>query len=80
MFKKFKAFFLSLCLFLFGAVSANAQAPAALDTADLGPITQSIQLAASWLDKSVLPAVIGIAVAALIIVIAKFAAKKARPG
>lgn len=77
---KFRVLLFSLVLLLTFAGGAFAQEVAAIDTSKLSAITQSLDNVKAWLSGSVLTAVIGLAVAGLIIVIAKFAARKAKPG
>ena len=74
--KKIRTFLFALIACLSAGVAANA---AALDTTKLADITTSMDNASSWLSGSVTTAIIALIVAALIIAIAKFAGKKARP-
>lgn len=76
MLKNIKTAFAGLCLALAGVSSANA---AALDTAQLGDITASLNTASTWLSGPVTTAIVALIVAVMIIAIVKFAGKKARP-
>lgn len=73
---KMRSLLVALVAFLAGVPSAFA---AALDTSQFSDITASLDTASAWLSGPVTYAVIGIVVAALILAIAKFAGKKARP-
>lgn len=74
--KKIRTILFALIACLSAGVTASA---AALDTTKLADITTSMDNASSWLSGSVTTAIIALIVAALIIAIAKFAGKKARP-
>ena len=74
--RKIRSFLFTLVALLAGVESASA---AALDTSKLSDITASLEVASNWLGGPVTIAVIGIIVAALVLAIAKFAGKKARP-
>lgn len=74
--RKIRSFLFTLVALLAGVESASA---AALDTSKLSDITASLDVASNWLGGPVTIAVIGIIVAALVLAIAKFAGKKARP-
>ena len=74
--KKIRSILLALIACLSAGVTAFA---APLDTTKLADITTSMDNASTWLSGSVTTAIIALIVAGLIIAIAKFAGKKARP-
>lgn len=74
--RKVRSFLFALVALLAGVESASA---AALDTTQLSDITGSLGVASSWLSGPVTTAIIGLVVAVLVLAIAKFAGKKARP-
>lgn len=73
---KIRSLLFALVALLAGVETASA---AALDTSQLSDITASLNTASSWLSGPVTIAICGLIVAALIIGIAKFAGKKAKP-
>ena len=74
--RKMRSWLFALVALLAGVETASA---AALDTSKLSDITSSLDVAGSWLSGPVTLAVIGLVVAVLVLAIAKFAGKKARP-
>ena len=74
--RKMRSWLFALVALLAGVETASA---AALDTSKLSDITSSLDVASSWLSGPVTLAVIGLVVAVLVLAIAKFAGKKARP-
>lgn len=74
--RKMRSWLFALVALLAGVETASA---AALDTSKLSDITSSLNVASSWLSGPVTLAVIGLVVAVLVLAIAKFAGKKARP-
>lgn len=74
--RKIRHYLFALVALLAGVEAASA---AALDTSDLSDITSSLNVASSWLSGPVTTAVVALVVAVLVLAIAKFAGKKARP-
>lgn len=74
--RKIRHYLFALVALLAGVETASA---AALDTSTLSDITSSLDTASSWLSGPVTTAVVALVVAVLVLAIAKFAGKKARP-
>lgn len=73
---KMRTWLFAMLALLAGVETASA---AALDTSTLSDITSSLNTASSWLSGPVTTAVVALVVAVLVLAIAKFAGKKARP-
>lgn len=74
--RKMRTWLFAMLALLAGVETASA---AALDTSTLSDITSSLNTASSWLSGPVTTAVVALVVAVLVLAIAKFAGKKARP-